>query len=178
LRPDLVELLLGFRRKTLHEKVCQSADVFPSFSQGRKGNRNDVQTVVEIRPETALFYRAGEIAIGRCDDFDVDTDRFDSSDALELSFLEKSQELGLNLSGNIADLIEKNRSAMRQFDSTLLELMRAGKSALFMAEQLALEKLFRQTNTIDGDERLRTALAPLVNGTSKDFLARSALTEQ
>src|SRR6266404_2387673 len=109
---DPVKILLRFQRKPRHEKIDEVRNIFPSLSQRRKRNGNYVETVIKIRAEASLFNRFIQVAIRRGDDFHVDLDGFHPSYALKLSLLEKPQELGLNLGGNIADLIEENRSAM------------------------------------------------------------------
>src|SRR5580765_3646539 len=110
---DPVKILLRFQRKPRHEKIDEVRNIFPSLPQRRKRNGNYVETVIKIRAKASLFHRFIQVAIRRRDDFHVDLDGFHPSYALKLSLLEKSQELGLNFGGNIADLIEKDRSTMR-----------------------------------------------------------------
>jgi hypothetical protein len=67
---------------------------------------------------------------------------------------------------------------MGQFDLARLAPVRAGKRALFMTEQLALQEFFRQTYGVDSDKRSIFSFTPVVNGASEDFFPGAAFTEK
>jgi hypothetical protein len=79
--------------------------------------------------------------------------RLRTADTLELLLLEGAKDLGLEREWQIADLVEEERAAMGQLESSWLALRGACECALFVAEQLALEQGLGDRRAIDGDER-------------------------
>ena len=62
------------------------------------------------------------------------------------------------------DFVEKQRAAGSFDEFTGMAFGRAGESSLFVAEQNRFDEIVRDRSTIDGNERLRFALAAAVNG--------------
>jgi hypothetical protein len=60
--------------------------------------------------------------------------RLRAADAFKLLLLEGAQDLRLQREWKIADLIEEERAAMRQLETTRLALRRASEGALLVAE--------------------------------------------
>ena len=118
---------------------------------------------------------ATQIAVGGGDDPHVYADGLGPPDPFKFAFLQKSQQLGLKLRGNIPDFIEKHRAAVGQFHLAFFQLQGAGKRSLFMAEKLALQQFLRQSDTVDRDERLVFSVAPVMDRAGKYLFARSAL---
>ncbi len=54
--------------------------------------------------------------MGRAHDAHVHRDLFPPADALEHALLQEAQELGLQGQREIADLVEEERAAVREFD--------------------------------------------------------------
>ena len=54
--------------------------------------------------------------------------------------------------------------------------MRAGKSPLLVPEKLAFQEFPGESDAVDDGERLVSSVAPFMNITREDFLARAALT--
>jgi len=73
------------------------------------------------------------------------------SQPFEFALLKDSQQLHLNLGRYVSDLIEKNRSPVRQFEATDPPLARAGKGALLVPKQFALDEADRQRGAVDLD---------------------------
>src|SRR3546814_8167629 len=90
----------------------------------------------------------------------------------------KAQQLDLQGQGNVADLVEKQRAAMREFDLAFGRLDRAGERALFMPEQLAFEQILGDRGAVDRDERAVAPRARLVQPAREQFLAGAARAEQ
>src|SRR5262245_55038931 len=67
---------------------------------------------------------------------------------------------------------------MGQFYLAFFLFYRSGESALFMTEQGAFQQFLRKTDAVNSDKRLACAVAPLVDGTGKNFLAGAALSQQ
>ncbi|MNH24092.1 hypothetical protein D3C79_840090 [compost metagenome] len=88
----------------------------------------------------------------------IHRDRLAASDPFDVLLLQKPQQVGLQLQGQVTDLVQKQGAAMGRFDSPGLALMGAGKRALFVPEQLGLNQVFGYRPAVDGDKRL---IAPL-----------------
>ena len=85
-----------------------------------------------------------QVAVGGGDHADVDSGRFGRADSLEFALLQDPQQLGLQFRIEFADLVEKQRSAVGQFEAAHLVGDRAGERSLDVAEQLALDQAGRQ----------------------------------
>src|SRR5262245_20121581 len=97
-------------------------------------NSHDVKAVVEIGTEASFLNRTLQIAVGGGYDPNINRNRRNSSHPFEFALLQKPQELGLKLLGNIADLIEKECAPLGQLYLARLAPVGASKRALFMAE--------------------------------------------
>ena len=93
------------------------------------------------------------------------------ADALELPLLQHAQQLALQLERDLADLVEKQRAAVGQFEPADAVAQRAGEGALDVAEELALEQFARDRRAVDPDQRPVAAAARLVDGARDQFLA-------
>src|SRR5205823_2253052 len=106
------ELHAGFREKLAR----QVEDVVP-LPERRQGDRELVQAVIDILPEPASPRFALEGDIGGSDDPREHLDRALAAEWLDLSLLQRTQELRLRGEGEVDDLIEEQRgtaSPLRQ----------------------------------------------------------------
>ena len=79
-----------------------------------------------------------QVDVGGSQHPNVDRGAFARTQPHNLLFLQDAQQFGLQFQRNLADLVEKNRPAVRQFKATQLLRNRACKGAPLMAEQFAL----------------------------------------
>ena len=100
-----------------------------------------------------------------------------AADALDLPFLNRAQQLGLQIEAQVADLVEEQRAAGRQLELAELLLVRAGERAALVAEQRAFDELVRNRRQVDGDERRVAAARLAVQQPREQLLAGSALAE-
>ena len=99
------------------------------------------------------------------------------TDALELVFLQNAQQLRLSKERHLADLVQKERAALRHLDLTdLAALFRARERALLIAEEFAFKEIVGDARAVDGDERILVAAALLVDGTGDELLTGTRLT--
>ena len=56
----------------LEEVLDEDRDVFPPFPQRRDLERDDLEAVIEVLPESAAFHPLMEVAVGGCDETEVD----------------------------------------------------------------------------------------------------------
>ena len=95
-----------------------------------------------------------EILVGRGEDAHVDVDHVLAADARDLARLQRAQHLGLRDEVHVADLVEKERAAVRLLEEPAALEHRAGERAPLVAEQLALDELARDRRAVDLDEGL------------------------
>ena len=93
----------------------------------------------------------------------------------DLSFLQRAQQLGLQVERQFANFVEKERALVGQFQAAHLARNRAGECALLVPEQFALQQSGGDGRTVDLDEGAITASAEAVNGARQQFLAGSGL---
>ena len=103
----------------------------------------------------------------------VHLDRLRAAEALELLLLQHAQQLGLQLRGDVADLVEEQRPLVRQLEAADLLADGAGEGALLVAEQLALQQPRGDGRAVELDEGAALARAQLVQGAGDEFLARA-----
>jgi len=90
--------------------------------------------------------------VRRRQDADVHRQRPAAAQALELPLLQDPQELDLQGGGEIADLVEEDRAAIRQLEAALALGDGTGEGPLLVAEELALQELLRQGGAVrEGD---------------------------
>ncbi len=114
----------------------------------------------------------------RRDDPDVDAHGPRASEPLNLAFLEHAQQLDLHVEGQVADLVEKDRRVIRQFEAADLPGQRTGEGALLPAEQLALDERARNRRAVDAHHDATAPRALFVNLRRDEFLAGARFAEQ
>src|SRR5207253_1137953 len=115
------------------------------------------------------------LAVRRRDQPDVGCAVLHVAEAAESLLLEHLEQARLNLRIHVADLVEEDRAAVRNFEQSLLRGDSAGERSLFVAEQLRLEELARNAGAVEIDERLGSAAAVPVNPPRQDRLAGAGL---
>src|SRR3984957_14985474 len=88
-----------------------------------------------------------------------------------MSVLKHSQQFCLHFQRKIADLVEKERTSVSSLEATDLAYNRAGKSPLFVTEELTLQESHRNRGAVQLDERASRASATDVNGRGHQFFA-------
>ena len=119
------------------ELVGHGDDVLLPLPQGGDVDADDVQPVEEIGPEQTALHRLLQIAVGGNDQPEVQLDLLGAGEALNGLLLNQLQELGLDMGGQLADLIQEQRAVVGQLD--LADLAGGGgpgEGALLIAEQL------------------------------------------
>src|SRR5438093_13166473 len=100
----------------------------------------------------------------RCgDDSHIDGDGLIPAHAFELSRLEKSEKLGLELLGDIAHLVQDNRAPVRHFHLGSFELLCAGESAFLVPTPFAFQKLFGESYAVDRQKATRFTITTFMN---------------
>ena len=97
------------------------------------------------------------------------------ADAANRAFLEKAQEIDLEVERQIADLVEEDRAAFGDFEETALFVDRAGERAPLVPEQLGLDQAGLDRAAVDRNERAFGARRLLMHGFGDQLLAAAAL---
>src|SRR5205814_10275422 len=85
------------------------------------------------------------------------------SERRDESVLQKAEELDLKRGGDLADLVEKERAAVRARERAAAVLARVGEGAARSAEQLGLEQRVGNRAAVQSDERPAAARADVVD---------------
>ena len=149
--------------------------VLGTLTQRWQVQADDVQAVEEIGAEFAPLDRLLERLRGGRDDADVHPLGLATTHSTDFALLQHAQELGLQVEGEVADLVEEQRTFVRDLEEPHPIRDRAGERALRVSEELGLQELSGNRRAVDGGE---TALGPgaqAMNGPSEHLLARAAL---
>ena len=124
--------------KAPEEVVDQDVQILAALAQGRQGDGEATETVVQVQAELASGNQLFQVAIGGRNQANVRLHGLAAADPLELLLLQQPQRFRLGQRRHVADLIEEQCPAR-----TLLELadpppVRTREGALLVAEQFAL----------------------------------------
>src|SRR5581483_3129090 len=110
---------------------------------------------------------------------EVDADRAAGADRVDLAVLKRAKQLDLHIGWQLADLVEKERSAMGLAELADVLFRRPGEGTFFVTEQNALDQIVGNGAAIDRDEGFRAAIAGTLDRAGDELLAdaRFALDE-
>src|SRR5438309_6342052 len=155
----------------------EDGDITLAVPQRRQFDLHDIQTEIQILPESSRTNGRVQIAVSGSDDADIDLAAFGGADGLDFALLQRTQELGLQIHGHVSDFIEKERAPLGGFEQTLLGLHGPGESALDVAEQLGFDQRGDQRRTVHRRKGAVFARPRKMNAAGHEFFPRSALPE-
>ena len=120
----------------------QRQNVFGSLTQRRHCHLDHIEPEQEIFAKAPLLYLLFQVAMSGCNHPDIGPAGLIFSDPLELFFLQKAQQLGLQTRRDLAHFIEKQSPPLRTLDPTGLIAHCAGKRSACMSEQLTGKQIF------------------------------------
>ena len=159
----------------LREVADQQRNIFAPLTQRRHGDGEDIQPVKEVAAKLAFRDHLCQVAIGRRDHADVDTDGARAAQPFEFLFLQNAQQLGLEFEGDVPDFIQKQRSLVGEFEAADLLRDGAGERAPFVAEEFAFQQPGGDRRAIHLDEGAVASPAQVVDGARDEFLAGARL---
>src|SRR5439155_17445175 len=136
------------------EKLVRQVEDVIALPEGRQGDGEFVQTVVDVLTKPASPHLSLEGDIGGGDDPNGHSDRLLAAERLHLSFLQRAQELRLGGQGKVHDLIEEQASSLGALELPLPSLMGPRECALLVAEELRLDQGVRNRATVHRDKWL------------------------
>ncbi len=148
------EIARGDREEMLQQRV----HVVGPLPERRHVEVDDAQPVQQVLAELAGSDELVQVAIGGGDHAHVDPRlRVVGADRLDLAVLEKPQQQRLHAQAHLADLVEKQRAAMRELELAALVAVGAGEAALDVSEELRLEERFGDAGEVHRHERRQPA---------------------
>ena len=115
--------------------------------------------------------------IGGGDDPHVDADVLRSADPIDHFLLEHAEQFRLSAGAHVADLIEKQRATIGQFELAGAGLMCVGEGSFFVPEQFALEQRLGQGRAVHRDKSLIATGAAIMQRLGHNFLTRPAVSQ-
>ncbi len=152
----------------------QHRDVVAPLAQRRHVDLDDVQTVVEIFPETSFLHALHKIGIRGSDDPDVHGDDPRVANRGEFLGLDDMEQFDLERLRQFTDLVQEQGAGVRHGDEAFLVLVGRREGAFFVAEELAFEQVLRDGPAVDGDKWLVFARSCFVDRLGNESLACSA----
>ena len=92
-------------------------------------------------------------------------------------FLQGAEKLGLQVDGQVADFVQKQRALAGGFEQTLLGMLRSGERSLDVAEQFGFDQRGNQRGTVHRGKRLILPRPGKMNRARHQFLAGAALSQ-
>ncbi len=139
-------------RRSFEEMLRQGRQVLQVFGERRRLDAKDGESIKEIGAEAALLCPASERLMRRRHNANVDAHRLVLAYPLQFPALEKTQQLGLKRQWHLANLIQKQRAAVRRFNSSCPALYGASERAARMAEKLGLQQCLRDGGAVQRNE--------------------------
>src|SRR6266478_1693078 len=112
----------------------QQGNVPRAFAQGGHSQRENIQAIVKVGAEFPAVDHTGQIAARCPHDSYVHPLGLSAANAFKFLFLEYTQQLRLQLKGNVTDFVEEQRAAMVHLEAADPSLNRSGKRSAFMTE--------------------------------------------
>src|SRR5262249_5665642 len=158
-------------RLALEEVIDEERHVLAAIAKRRQVDRDDVQAVVQIRPELALLDRPLEVSVRGGDHAYVDLDRRGSADARGALLLEHAEGPRPQGDRQLGHLVEEDRAAVRLLEETDLPRVCVGERAALVTEQLGLEQALGNRRAVEHDPRIVGAWALGVEAARDELLA-------
>jgi hypothetical protein len=118
----------------------EEGDVGLALAERRNAEVDDVEAEEEVFAEAAGLDHLGEIAVGGGEDAGVDGDGVVGADGANFFLLEGAEELGLEVEGEFADLVEEDSAAIGGGEKAGLGAVGSGEGAFDVAEEFAFDE--------------------------------------
>jgi hypothetical protein len=155
--------------------IRKHRDVGRTFAKAGNAQGDDVEAEIQVLAERASPDFGAEVAVGGCQDADVDAHGRAAADTVDLAFLEDAQKFRLQPDVHLADLVEQQGAAVRGLELAHATGQRAAERALLVPEQLAFQEVLGDRGAVHGDERPLRAAGAAVDVTREHFLAGARL---
>src|SRR5260370_23005795 len=113
---DRLDAFVHATAELLGEVLNQKRNILGPLAQRRNTDGKNVQAIVEIGTKLLFIDHRFEVPVGGGDQPRVGAQRPRAAQPFELALLQDAEKLGLQFERNLADLVQKNGSAMRQLE--------------------------------------------------------------
>jgi hypothetical protein len=160
----------------LQEGFAERKDIAATLTERRDVDVEHLEPIEQILAKVSALHGLSQVAVGRRNDADIGFQQPRAPQPLELALLQDAQELGLRRQTHLADFVQEQHAACRQFDLSRLGLLRTRERAAFVAEQFRFEQLLRQRGTVQRDEWAVASARRAMNEAGDDFLPGARVT--
>ena len=161
----------------LQKRLRQQEDVLAPFAQGRRTELDHVEPVKQVLPEIVLADGFDDVLVGGGDEADIHPQLVIAPHARKRAVLQKAQQLGLQRTAHVADLVQENGAAVGFLHAAQLLFDSAGEGAFLVAEQFAFQQVFGDGGAVDADVVVLAAMAQAVQRPGDQLLARAAFPQ-
>jgi hypothetical protein len=138
--------------EALDEKPPPAGGCPPCVPPAAAGDLEHIDAVIEIVPEFLLPDQLAEVAMGGGDDARIGRHGLAGAQRLVDPLLEHAQQAHLDGRGDVADLVQQNRTVLGHGKPALFVLPGIGKGAGLVAEKLGLDQSVGQGAAVDRHE--------------------------
>jgi len=168
------KLVATQRKMKFNDVLNQKRDVFRTLPQGRNGKGQGTDPIIKILAKPPFCHLGLKILVRGGNKPHVHTDFPRSSETKEHPRFDDAKQLSLERKTHVADLVEKQRSPICDFQQAELSGHSPRKGAFFIAEKFTLKHVLRKRIAIQRKKRrFRTRRCP-VNETRDNFLPHTA----
>src|SRR5271170_7315894 len=108
--------------------------VLGAVPQRRSRNWENLQTIVKIAAEKLVAHHLRQVSVGRGHQADVNRDGSGTAESLEGFFLQRPEEFGLQIQGNVSYFVQEQSPPVRHLKPAYLLRQGAGEGAALVAE--------------------------------------------
>src|SRR5271168_2635343 len=156
----------------------ERSNILAPLPQRRDQDWKYVETVIQVAAKLVPFHTLQQVPVGRCKKPKIDLQRLSTPKPFNLMILKHAQQFRLQAQRNLADLIEKKRAFIGQFQATDFAGYSAGEGSFLMAEQLAFQQARRNGRAVQLDEAVAAACTQAMERARHQLLARAGFTEK
>src|SRR5262249_2403806 len=131
--------------------IEQDRNILAPLTERRKLDLDCIETEEQVLAEALLVRKLFGRGIGRRNDADIDRNGFVRSDRNHLPLLKCSQELGLKMQRQVADLVQEQGAVVRRLEAADPLASGAGERAFDVTEELGFEQGLARGAEIDRD---------------------------
>src|SRR4051794_13692783 len=138
--------------------------VFWPLAQRRNSQLKLPETMKKILTESPVSYGCLKVLIRGGDDADINLDLAMSTQPVKRLPVEHAQQLHLRLQLQFADLIQKKRSPISEFEQPRFRGIGAAECAFLVTEKFTLYQVLRKSCAVNIDPRTAAPIRSFVNG--------------
>src|SRR5690606_21889232 len=143
---------LVLRGELPDEVVRQQRHILDALAQRRGGKLEDIQPIEEILPQQAILHRIGGHPARRRAKPDNELHFLVAADPAHHPILKDAEELRLQREGHLRDLVEEERTPMRELETTRARRHSPGEGAALVTEELTFDEILRDRRGVYRDK--------------------------